>query len=789
MASKYDDDYDARFPGQHRKKKSGNPNSGNLNSGNFAGNLTGNFNRSARPQNSAKPQNSPGPYPGHRPSQNRGQNRGQNPGQRLRQSVQPGMPNQDASPKMTKRVTTGRAATGQPTLNARMATDSSGDPLGDPTTKKWFGRMPVSLMGLRWLRSWPMIVLIVFGILGTAGTTAVVSLFRVPNLPNCRAIFWPTASASLRLQCAEAHADEGDVANLLAAIALVDKLPEDHPLRSDIINDRIESWANQVLDLAERSFEEGELDVAVNTAKKIPQRTAAAKVVEERIARWQTIWKDGEDGFNAAIEKLKEKNFQKAFSLSVTLLDVENKFWSTDKYNELTKLISLAREDSRKMSKALGLAKQGTVKGYVAALKKLKEIGEGSVFYAEAQGKRKDIAKEMLEQGESFLSSQQLSEAQAMLNAIPRDTGLDREIADFQVFVTAYQQAWTNNVVGLTNAINRMKTLGRDRPSYAKGQRLIARWEVELQNIALLNEARERAGRGSTSDLTAAISVAQKVTRNSPQWDEATEQIGDWQARVETVQDRPILERADRLAAVGSPDNLRAAIQEARKVSSDRSLGQEAEERIANWTERIQRIEDQPILNQARARARTGDTAGAIAIANRIGEGRSLYEAAQDDIANWQAQVDGRARLSEAVEVAARGDGDSLARAIGIAQRVPSRSDNRRQADGQITQWSWTLLQQAESLSQRNIEKAIALASQIPSGTEAYNPAQVRIGNWQATLRRIEESRQPASAPSPTIVRPDARTDGRQEGAPAVPPEVGENGLPDSLELRSPDDE
>ena len=83
-------------------------------------------------------------------------------------------------------------------------------------------------------------MLVIFGILGTAGTAAVVSLFRIPNLPNCREIFWPTASASLRLQCAESYAAQGDVENLLAAIALVDKLPEDHPLRSDIINDRIE---------------------------------------------------------------------------------------------------------------------------------------------------------------------------------------------------------------------------------------------------------------------------------------------------------------------------------------------------------------------------------------------------------------------------------------------------------------------------------------------------------------------------------------------------------------------
>ena len=68
---------------------------------------------------------------------------------------------------------------------------------------------PVSLPNRRWLKRWPLMVLVLFGVVGTVGTTAVVSLFRVPNLPNCRAIFWPTASASLRLQCAEAYAEQG----------------------------------------------------------------------------------------------------------------------------------------------------------------------------------------------------------------------------------------------------------------------------------------------------------------------------------------------------------------------------------------------------------------------------------------------------------------------------------------------------------------------------------------------------------------------------------------------------
>ena len=146
-----------------------------------------------------------------------------------------------------------------------------------------------------------------------------------------------------------------------------------------------------------------------------------------------------------------------------------NKFWSTVKYNELTKLIAQGREDSRKMSDALDLAKAGTVKSFTEALKKLKEIGQESVFYAEAQSKRTDIAKQMLTVSENLLAARQLADAQAMLFCYPRDTGINKEIDDFQTFVIAYQQAWSGTVGGLETAITRMKTLGKDRPRYAKG--------------------------------------------------------------------------------------------------------------------------------------------------------------------------------------------------------------------------------------------------------------------------------------------------------------------------------
>lgn len=632
-----------------------------------------------------------------------------------------------------------------------------------------------AITSMSWLKSWPMVMLVIFGFLGTVGTTAVFSLFRTPGTPNCRTIFWPTASASLRLQCAETYAERGDAKSLLAAIDLVDRLPEDHPLRRDIINTRIEDWANLLLDLAERAFEEGDIEGAIDNARKIPAQTAAADVVEDRIVRWKTIWEEGESLFETAINRLKEKNFQSAFTLSVALLDVDNEYWATEKYGELTQSISRAREDSRKLSKALESAKAGTLKGFSSALDQLEEIAEESVFYTEAREEREKIANEMLLTGERLLANRKLAEARAMVGAIPRDTGLREEIADFQIFAAAYQQAWTSSIGGLEAAINQMRRLGNNRPSYSRAQRLIAQWQQEIREIALLTQARERASRGSTADLTAAIAIANQVSRNSPQWKATETQISEWRSRVETVQDRPILERADQLAVGGTPDNLRAAIQEARKISAQRTLGEEAAERVATWRDRIQRIEDQPMLDQARLSASAGDLTSAIAIASRIGSDRALYDTARSDIERWQAQETGRQRLSEATRVAARGTADAIAQAITIAQQVPTQSNRKFSANRQIDRWSWNLLSEAERLaSLLNFQRAVSLAAQIPAQAEAHEAAQLRIRTWQSSIR------QPERVPSSAIDTSTETTEG---------PALDRNGSPIDLELSQPSTE
>ena len=157
----------------------------------------------------------------------------------------------------------------------------------------------------RLARTWPVWTVGLLVAVTGVGVVSAISLFRIPNLPNCRAIFWPMASATTRLQCAEAYADQDTLEGYLDAIALIESLPDDHPLRGEI-DLRLETWSENILDLAETAFQAGDLDAAIAMARRIPNSTTAAQLVNQRVSDWNQIWQEAETIYQAAEADLKK---------------------------------------------------------------------------------------------------------------------------------------------------------------------------------------------------------------------------------------------------------------------------------------------------------------------------------------------------------------------------------------------------------------------------------------------------------------------------------------------------
>lgn len=585
-------------------------------------------------------------------------------------------------------------------------------------------------------KNWHIWSLSSLAVVGGVGVLSAISLFRIPNLPNCRAIFWPTASATTRIQCAEAFAEQDTVKGYLDAIELVDHLPEDHPLRADI-NQRIEAWAERVLKLAEVTFQDGELSEAIAIARRIPTETAAASLVSDRIERWNTIWQDAEAIYEAAEAEFQNRNFKEAFAKATQLLEVGNRYWETTKYEEITTLISDGRRDLNKLGQARRLARRNTVDSIAEAIEIAAAIPTESPLYDEARDLIKEFGRALLPLVDRALNQEDAFAAAEILSRIPPEARLAKEIADYRTIIQAEELSWQGGVTGLEGAIVRLQSISADRPLYGRARQLIGQWRQEIEGRSHLDWARQVANPGTIGDLQAAIAEARQVPSGNPVWDEAQTQISQWRRQIETAQDQPFLDQAELQAQQG---NLQAAVASAEMIQPGRALYSKAQEQIGRWTSQIQRSEDRPILTQAQQLADSGDLQQAIAVASQIRSGRALHTDAQQNISRWRNRLEGQQQLQRAYQTAQTGTTSALSDAIRMARQIPSGSPQRSEAEAAIDRWSWEILSVAEAEAPFNSGRAIEIASQVPERTAAYATAQLKIREWQALQPAMDGS-------------------------------------------------
>ena len=583
----------------------------------------------------------------------------------------------------------------------------------------------------RWTKSWiPWAIILTF-VPGTMGFFAISMLFKLPSAPNCPQIFWPLASASVRLHCAQLAASKQTINNLLQAMALVKELPENHPLRGEI-NRLLEEWSRDILKLADESFQAGNLEEAIATARKIPPDLKVSELVTAQIEKWQTVWSKAEAIYQEAEKELRQRNWQSAFMLTAKLLRVNNKYWASTKYDELNNIIVTAREDGDKLYKAEYLAKSRNVDNLLKAIKLAEAIKPESYLYQKAQELISGFARKMLKLAQEKMNEKDADTALEIARQIPTIPELQVEVDDFMVLGEAKRSSFLGTIAGLETAISQAQQIDASRDIHNEAQELIARWQLEIEDVSRLEKARNLASQGTVSDLTAAISEVQLIPGNNPRSTEARQEIGRWRGQVETIEDQPYLERAEQIAVNDDINSLQTAITEASQIRSGRALYPDARKKIRLWTAKIERIQDQPYLDQAKALADSGNLASAINQAQKIvASGRALSSEAQTAIDTWQDQIRSKESWQKAKQVAVAGTPEALVQAIKLANRVSDRNILRLDVNIAIDQWSQQLLQMARSQSEVDVARAIDTAKLIPRGSSAYTDAQEQIRTWR----------------------------------------------------------
>lgn len=588
---------------------------------------------------------------------------------------------------------------------------------------------------IRLLQRWELWGLITLTVSGGLGAGSLMMLLKLPDAPNCNYhFFWFKPAAAEQLYCAGQLANQRTIKSLLEAIAIAYDLPKDHPLRKQI-DQSIEKWAEQLLDLAEESFHAGNLTEAIATARQIPRDTSAASLVDERVQKWESIWQEAKDYYQAAEAAMEKEMWRDAFSAAQKLQFVENRYWQTQQFDALLALIEATRESAKNLDKARDLADTGDIKNLLEALRIVGTFDEKSKLYKAAQALKMKFAEQMMQMAKASLERQEWQDAIYIARQIPADSPLKNEAVDFVDLARARSLASRGNISSIQEAISKAQQISAGRPLYAEAQRLIMTWQQDIQDLAYLEKARQQAQLGSAQDLRMAISQAQLVGRNNTYWQEAQDNINRWQKLISVQEDRPFLMQAQDLAKYGDRLSLQAAIDTAQQIRPGRELYQEAQEKIEAWRREIERQEDQPILDRAWSLAKAGNLQLAIAQAEKISPGRILYQEAQSAIFAWKTEIRDRESIQQA-NLMANGTTNpaTLLKAIEMINQVSMVSPLRSQADNSINEWSRQLYNMAQDESEYDLLRAIDIAQMIPFYAANYQIVQRQIEDWKRII-------------------------------------------------------
>ena len=590
----------------------------------------------------------------------------------------------------------------------------------------------------QWIHYWQFWALLGMVIPGGGILLALTTLLRLPGQPNCNQVFLPTVSVSERLFCAQDTAKGKTLEKFLTAFSLVEGIPANHPLRSEI-NRAMEQWSSGILEVAEARFQEGNLTEAISIAQSIPieepnnsHGKELGAIISSRVQTWQTIWTRAEVLYQQAESEIATENWHQAFLKAVRLLTIGNTYWETTRYEQLTSRIQVSKDEGSRLTEARRLATSGSADDVLAAIKLMQTFNPESPLYPESQKLIPQFSQRLLDLAQGQLDQKNRGRAQIIVQRIPVEANLGRQIEDFNFLADAQSMAWGGTTVDIERAIAHALKLGIDRPFYSRAQQLILRWQLEIIDVSYLQRAQLLANGKAMENLKAALIELSMISPGNPRFAEAQKLTKKWQDDIEVMEDQPYLTQAERYAALGTVPGFQAAIASAIQVGADRSLYSQARQQIRQWSQKIQQLEDQPLLNQARESARQNDFRSAITIASRVSSGRVLFESAQADIRTWNGILKNQQALREAKQLALPpATAQNLGQAMAIADQVPANSELRAEANLLIRQWSQDLLTLAQNQADKDLVNAITIARKIPPSSEFYQQAQRLIQGWR----------------------------------------------------------
>ena len=579
-----------------------------------------------------------------------------------------------------------------------------------------------------WSAFWAVLAAMV----GGTGITSYLLLIAVPPTPNCQGVL-PLSVDSEKLYCAQVGAETKELPKLQSAVNLVQNWTDQHPLYAESQR-LLKSWSEDLMRIGRKQLNEGSIEQAIATLKIIPYSSPIYNLSQEMIVKWSAQAQDSGRIDTRFEQAMKSGDWNQAFVVLQSVQQMKGTYWSSYKYDKMSSKLARERDgwdrlqeakdaletkdgdDYNVRAKRIALAVKAAAKKekiveaplpkepapILNAMKLANQIDKTTYVYQEGQTLRTRWSKHLVSLSIDLYKAQNFDEAISIAQKVPQDVSSYVEAQDWVKLNQAHVWASKRHMLALTDAIAQAKKIPKTSTIYTLARAKQSSWQGMLRQQTQLQWARTIASFQQPATLALAIQTAKQVPAQSEVGKTIQSEISTWSQQIETVDNRLLLVKARQIVSNGdSLANLKAAVKLTGKITKDRPMGEEIVASVAEWNEKIQVIEDRPILAQAIEIARQGQLSQAIGIASRINPGRSLYQDAQSQIRYWSLELQeiaDRRTLNRAIATYRKGN---ISMAIGLAGTISWRSPVY--GDARSYAADWQLLLAPRSVTPRSV--------------------------------------------------------------------------------------
>ena len=618
-----------------------------------------------------------------------------------------------------------------------------------------------TLIKLRKNWKWHFTWLGAIGLFAGTGLGAYLWLAGLPPLPDCQSIT-PVSPDAGRLYCAQEMARSGKLEDLLSGINLVKDWSPSHPLYRNS-QQALAKWSRLVTLAARDKMAQNDFKGAAAAINKIPASSPAYAESQKTLSEWKTQWQKGDAIYAKAVEAMNQQNWRAAFDQVTELGYLDHDYWRLTQADGLSKQIAVQKSSQESLKQAKKLAAKLVPDEMGDAIEALQGVAPETAAWAESQTLLTAWSQNLLKIALQHWQDGDQAGAIQMAAQVPLHLNISADAADLVKFSHAHRLVENNaperstaddtesavdgklgwrQIWSLMESTTAVSQIGPDSPVYAAAQLKLQDWQGQLRDLQQLQFAQMLADLGQRPALETAIQQASQIPSDHPRHAQAQQLAATWQQQIQQLEDLPYLRLAQQFAATQTVSGLQLAITQARVIPSGRVIWAEAQAQVLSWQQQIERLEDQPILDQAQRLAQAKKLDEAIAKAAEVRPERALYGSAQTAIDTWKEKIR-TALLAEDQAVI----------------------DKARTAAGG-----------------GDLTEGIATAAQLSPGRPLYLEAQSLIGAWlhERDGNPPTSSASPASAPSEdsdpsatsdSTASPSAETDSTAAASADSPPD------------------